>query len=209
MRTKLQSMSGKLQRRASRAARRGGASNARLQACAGGWIEPLSQSHSTLELHQRVLADLDQREAVVVEQEAKARRVLEQALAHCAAERTSIEQDRAVLEQAEKLYRRFIDTDGPRVPEDNMAQPEPPPRELLSVMEEPASPPQESSAMKEPASPEREPSVMMEPALPEREPSVMELRRQLWKDNQMDCIMQREAWAADRPPPDAPVGPPY
>ena len=56
----------------------------------------LSQSHSTLELHQRVLADLDQREAAVVEKEAEARRVLEQALAHCAAERTSIEQDRAV-----------------------------------------------------------------------------------------------------------------
>ena len=38
------------------------------------WIEQmLSQSHSTLELHQRVLADLDQREAAVVEKEAEAR----------------------------------------------------------------------------------------------------------------------------------------
>jgi hypothetical protein len=101
-----------------------------------------------------------------------------------------------VLEQAEKLYRRFIDTDGRGVPEDNMAQPEPEPQGELSAMEEPASSPRESSAMKE-------------PGLPERESSVMDLRRQLWKENQMDGMTQREAWAADQPPPNAPVGPPY
>jgi hypothetical protein len=152
----------------------------------------LSQSHSTLELHQRVLADLDQREAAVMEQEAEARRVLEQALAHCAAERTSIEQDRAVLEQAAKLYRRFIDTGGGKVPEDNVAQPEPAPEQEPCVMDEPASPP-----------PAADGGACV------AEPSVMELRRQLWKENQMDGIAQREAWAADQPPPNAPTGPPY
>ena len=156
----------------------------------GSWIEStLSQSHSTLELHQRVLADLDQREAAVVEKEAEARRVLEQALAHCAAERTSIEQDRAVLEQAEKLYRRFIDTDGGGVPADNMAQPEPAPQQEPCVMDAPASPP-----------PPADGGACV------TEPSVMDLRRQLWKENQMDGVTQREAWAADQPPPNAPVG---
>jgi hypothetical protein len=114
-----------------------------------------------------------------------------------------------VLEQAEKLYRRFIDTDGRGVPEDNMAQPEPPPQGELSVMEEPASTPQEPSEMEESASSPQESSAMKEPVLSEREPSVMDLRRQLWKENQMDGVTQREAWAADQPPPNAPVGPPY
>jgi hypothetical protein len=139
-------------------------------------------SHSTLELHQRVLADLDQREAAVLEQEAEARRMLEQALANCAAKHTSIEQERVVLVQAEKLYRRFIETSEGGVPRDNASQPEPA---------------------------QGEQSVMDEPARPLREPSVMELRRQLWKDNQMDDITQRQAWVSGQPPPNAPMGPPY
>jgi hypothetical protein len=145
----------------------------------------LSQSHSTFELHKRVLVDLDQREATVLKQEAEARRVLEQALAHCAAERTSIEQDRAVMVQAEKLYRRFLDeTDEGGVPEDNAAQ-----------REEPSA--REEFAAGEPSGPQESGP---------REPSVMELRRLLWNENQMDGMKQREAWAADQPPPGAPVG---
>jgi hypothetical protein len=136
----------------------------------------LSQSHSIFELHERVLADLEQRKAAVLEQEAEARRVLEQTLAHCAAKCTSIEQDRAVLVQAENLYRRFIDTDGD-VPEGDAAQPEP--------------------------APQREPLVMEEQR---PEPSVMELRRQLWNEHQIDGISQREAWAAQEPLPNAPTG---
>ena len=101
-----------------------------------------------------------------------------------------------MLEQAEKLYRRFVDNDGREVPEDSIARPEPLPPGELSVMEESASPP-------------REPPVMADPASSLREPSVMDLRRQLWKENQMDGVTQREAWAADEPPPNAPVGPPY
>jgi hypothetical protein len=140
----------------------------------------MSQAHSTLELHQRVLADLDQREAAVVEHEAEARSVLEQALANCAAKRTSIEQERVVLVQAEKLYRRFIEMNGGGVPEDNAPQPEP-----VQQAEQDESAP------------------------PLREPSVMELRRLLWNDNRMDGVMQHEAWVAGQPPPGAPMGPPY
>ena len=94
----------------------------------------MNLSNPALELHERVLADLDRRGAAVVEQEAEARRVLEQALARCAAARTNIDQDRAVLEQAGKLYRQFIETNPGSVPEANAAPPAPVPegRSVLS-----------------------------------------------------------------------------
>jgi hypothetical protein len=151
----------------------------------------LSQSHSTLELHKRVLADLDQREAAVVQQVAEARRVLEQTLAQCAAERTSIEQERAVLVQAEKLYSRFLETNGGRVSEDNAAAVQ---AELV---------PQQGEQYVEASAPE----PRMEAPAPE--PSlVMALRRQLWQEHQTDGVTQRAAWAVGPPPPGAPLGPP-
>jgi hypothetical protein len=152
----------------------------------------LSQSHSTLELHKRILVDLDQRAAAVEKQVAEARRVLEQALAHCAAERTSIEQDRAVMVQAEKLYRRFLDeTDGGGAPEDNAAtaQADLAPQQGEPCVEEPAPEP----CVGEPAP---------EPSL------VMDLRRQLWQEHQTDGVTQRAARAVGPPPPGAPLGPP-
>ena len=154
----------------------------------------LSPSHSTLELHKRVLVDLDQREAAVEKQVAEARRVLEQALAHCAAERTNIEQDRAVMVQAEKLYRRFLDeTDGGGAPEDNAAtaQADLAPQQGEPCVEEPARGP----CVEEPA-PEPSPSL------------VMDLRRRLWEEHQTDGVTQRAAWAVGPPPPGAPLGPP-
>ena len=96
-----------------------------------------------------------------------------------------------MLEQAERLYRRFIDTDGRGVPEDNMALPEPAPQQKPCVIDGPASPPPADGGARV------------------TEPSVMDLRRQLWKENLMDGVTQREAWPADQPPPNAPVGPPY
>ena len=95
----------------------------------------MTTTNPVLELHQRVLADLDRREAAIVEQEAEARKVLEQALARCAAERTSIDQDKAVLVQAAKLYRRLSETDGGAFPEASAAQPAPvPPQGDVSVL---------------------------------------------------------------------------
>jgi len=150
----------------------------------------LSQSHSTLELHKRVLVDLDQREAAVEKQVAEARRVLEHAHAHCAAERTSIEQDRAVMAQAEKLYRRFLDeTDGGGVPEDNAA-----------TAQADLAPQQGELCAEEPEPCVEEPAP--EPSL------VMDLRRQLWQEHQTDGVTQRAAWAVGPPPPGAPLGPP-
>ena len=60
------------------------------------------------ELHERVLVDLERRDSAVREQESEARRLLEQALAQCRAERAAIANERAVLAQAEQLYRRFL-----------------------------------------------------------------------------------------------------
>ena len=66
------------------------------------------QLSKTLELHERVLSGLERRDAAVREKEGEARRLLEQALAQCTAERAAIAQERAVLTQAEQLYRRFL-----------------------------------------------------------------------------------------------------
>ena len=69
----------------------------------------MSQLDAVLELHERVLAELERRGAAVQERENEARRALEQILAQCAAERTSIAQEKSVLTQAAELYRRFAD----------------------------------------------------------------------------------------------------
>jgi len=72
----------------------------------------LSQLDAVLELHERVLADLERRGVAIQERENEARRALEQILAQCAVERTSIAQEKSVLAQAAELYRRFADTSG-------------------------------------------------------------------------------------------------
>jgi hypothetical protein len=68
----------------------------------------LTQSNPAFDLHQRVLTDLQRRDTAVREQESEARRLLEQALAQCAAERAAIANERAVLAQAEQLYAGFF-----------------------------------------------------------------------------------------------------
>jgi hypothetical protein len=70
----------------------------------------LDQWDSMLALHERLLSDLDRRDASIGEQENEARRALEQALARCASERSAIAQEKAVLVQAQQLYRRFLGT---------------------------------------------------------------------------------------------------
>jgi hypothetical protein len=146
----------------------------------------ISSDHPTLELHKRILAELDHREAAVGEQEALARQTLAQVLAHCAAERASIDQDRAVLVQADSLCRRFIETNGSEYSEINASEagqaPEP--------VREPEPAPEVERAQEEPA--------------PREFSSVMALRRTLWKENQLDEIAQRTAWRVGEPPSTAP-----
>lgn len=67
----------------------------------------MSPLDAVLELHERVLADLERRGAAIQERENEARQALEQILAQCAAQRTSIAQEKSVLAQAAGLYRRF------------------------------------------------------------------------------------------------------
>jgi hypothetical protein len=67
----------------------------------------LSQLDAVLELHGRVLADLERRGTAIQERENEARRVLEQVLAQCAAERAAITHEKLVLAQAAELYSRF------------------------------------------------------------------------------------------------------
>jgi hypothetical protein len=65
-------------------------------------------NNPTLELHQRILADLDHRDLGVGEKESEARRLFEQVIAQCSAERAAIASERKVLTQAEELYIRFL-----------------------------------------------------------------------------------------------------
>ena len=81
----------------------------------------LTQLDPALDLHDRILSDLDRRDAAIAEQEAEARRVLEQALAQCSAERASIDQDRVLLTQVKQLYCRFVQTNGAGISEDDEA----------------------------------------------------------------------------------------
>lgn len=70
----------------------------------------MSELDAVLELHERVLADLERRGVAIQERENEARRTLEQVLSQCAVERTSIAQEKSVLAQAAELYRRFVGT---------------------------------------------------------------------------------------------------
>ena len=87
-----------------------------------------------LQLHERVVAELDRRLTAVEEQEAEARQLLEEALARCASERAVIAQERTVLEQAEQVYRRFLQTSV--VAQTEVAAE--PPREVEAEIQQPA-----------------------------------------------------------------------
>ena len=103
-----------------------------------GGTGTLTQFDTTLDLHERLLTDLVRRDAAVAEQEAEARRALEQALAHCAAEHASIDQDRVLLMQVGQLYRRFIEANGGKVPEPDAVSPK------LTAQASPSKPEQDA-----------------------------------------------------------------
>lgn len=65
--------------------------------------------NQTLELHQQLRIDFQRREAVIADQEAEARRILEEVLHKCEADRTAIQQERELLDGVEVVYRRFLD----------------------------------------------------------------------------------------------------
>jgi hypothetical protein len=66
------------------------------------------QLNAVAELHERIFSDLEQRGAKIEERENEARRMLEQILTQCAADRASITQEQTVLSQAQALYVRFL-----------------------------------------------------------------------------------------------------
>jgi hypothetical protein len=68
----------------------------------------LIQLNAVAELHERIFSDLEQRGAKIEERENEARRMLEQILTQCAADRASIAQEKMVLSQAQELYVRFL-----------------------------------------------------------------------------------------------------
>jgi hypothetical protein len=65
----------------------------------------------TLDLHSRILSELELREAASKEQETEARRALDNALQSIAAERRAIKQCRDLLTQAATLYKSFVGND--------------------------------------------------------------------------------------------------
>ncbi len=65
----------------------------------------------TLDLHRRILSELELREAATKEQETEARRALDNALQSIAAERRAIKQCRDLLTQAATLYKSFVGKD--------------------------------------------------------------------------------------------------
>jgi hypothetical protein len=65
----------------------------------------------TLDLHRRILSELELREAATREQETEARRALDNALQGIAAERRAIKQCRDLLTQAATLYKSFVGKD--------------------------------------------------------------------------------------------------
>ena len=72
--------------------------------------------NAVVELHERILNDLEQRAAKIEERENEARRALEQILAQCAANRASIAQEKMILSQAQGLYVRFLGGGDPAPP---------------------------------------------------------------------------------------------
>lgn len=87
----------------------------------------MNQADSTLDLHRRILEDLDRRDADVAVQEDQARKVLEDALAQCAAARASIDRERGLLTQVGQLYQQFLETHADVVPEISAPAPAPVP----------------------------------------------------------------------------------
>jgi hypothetical protein len=71
---------------------------------------PVDIGH-TLELHRRILSDLELREYAAAEKEAVARKAFEEALQNIVAERQAIKQYRELLAQAENLYQSFVGVD--------------------------------------------------------------------------------------------------
>ena len=65
----------------------------------------------TLDLHRRILSELEIRETATEEQETEARRALDNALQSIAAERRAIKQCRDLLTQAATLYKSFVGKD--------------------------------------------------------------------------------------------------
>ncbi len=65
----------------------------------------------TLELHRRILSELDLRDGAITEKEVAARKAFEEAQRNIAAERQAIKQHRELLAQAESLYQSFAGTD--------------------------------------------------------------------------------------------------
>jgi small-conductance mechanosensitive channel len=74
-----------------------------------------------------MLEDLDRRNADVAAQEEQARKVLEEALAQCAAVRASIDEQRGLLTQVGQLYQQFLETHADAVPEISAIAPAPVP----------------------------------------------------------------------------------
>ena len=107
----------------------------------------------TLDLHRRIIGELNLRESVIKEQEGAARRALEDALQNIAAEKHAIKQCRELLSQAEMLYQSFAGESrfGPRpdIPQPAVA-PIPP------AVPQPTPDPAATVAAGEPALPARE-----------------------------------------------------
>lgn len=118
-------------------------------------------NNATLELHQRVLADLDRRDLAVGDKEGEARRLFEQVLAQCSAERTAIAGERNVLMQAEELYVRFLsahETIRPDEPEEDLPLPDTEALSPVVLASELASEPDVSPQVELPAE-EKEPEM--------------------------------------------------
>lgn len=65
--------------------------------------------NQALELHRQLRTDFQRREALIAAREAEARRVLEEILQKCAADRAAIQQETDLLNSVEVVYRRFLD----------------------------------------------------------------------------------------------------
>jgi outer membrane biosynthesis protein TonB len=100
----------------------------------------------TLDLHRRILSELELREAATREQETEARRALDSALQNIAAERRAIKQCRDLLTQAATLYKSFVGSDRATTKTDV-----PQPIEAPVAAADPELAPAQSSAGDEPA----------------------------------------------------------
>src|SRR5258708_7272511 len=135
----------------------------------------LSQINPALELHKRIMADLDRRDAAVVKQEADARRALEQAIADCAAQRARTDQERILLTQAGQLYQRFSEEEQLRLSATCSMVP------LATLDAAPALVAQEHAAAPAPTEPDSAPAhTLVEPYIEsEITTTIRGLRKQL------------------------------